>query len=210
MPTIAPSTPSGDQRHQRLEVGELGDPAGGHDRPVGLGAHVAEQVEVRALEHAVLVDVGDDVASTPLGVEAGEDVVQVAAVAGPAAGCQRPPAYVEPDGDAVAVRGDGLGAPLRLLEGGRADVHPATPGAHRRVERLVVADATAHLHVDVEGADDLGEQVAVVAAAEGGVEVDQVDPLRTGLLPAQRRLDRVAEALLRAGHALHELDGLAA
>ena len=55
-----------------------------------------------------------------------------------------------------------------------------------------------------------GEQVAVVAAPEGGVEVDEVDPLRPRLLPAQGRLDRVTEALLRAGDALHELDGLAA
>ena len=45
-------------------------------------------------------------------------------------------------------------------------------------------------------------------AAEGGVEVDQVDPLGAGLLPAQRRLDGVAEALLRPGDALHELHRL--
>ena len=57
--------------------------------------------------------------------------------------------------------------------------------------------------------DDLGLQLAVVPAAERRVEVDQVDPLGAGLLPAQRRLDRVAEPLLRPGHALHELDGLA-
>ena len=48
-----------------------------------------------------------------------------------------------------------------------------------------------------------------MAAAERRVEVDEVDPLGAGLLPAQRRLDRVAEPLLRAGDALDELDGLA-
>ena len=48
-----------------------------------------------------------------------------------------------------------------------------------------------------------------MAAAERRVEVDEVDPLGAGLLPAQRGLDRVAEPLLGAGHALHELDGLA-
>ena len=58
-------------------------------------------------------------------------------------------------------------------------------------------------------ADDPGLQLAVVAAAERRVEVDEVDPLGAGLLPAQRGLDRVAEPLLGAGHALHELDGLA-
>ena len=83
------------------------------------------------------------------------------------------------------------------------------PVGHRGRERLVVADAAAHLDLDVEGADDLGLQLAVVAAAERRVEVDQVDPLRAGLLPAQRGLDRVAEPLLGAGHALDELDGLA-
>ena len=56
----------------------------------------------------------------------------------------------------------------------------------------------------------LGLQLAVVAAAERGVEVDQVQPLGAGLLPAQRRLDRVAEPLLGAGDALDQLDGLAA
>ena len=36
-----------------------------------------------------------------------------------------------------------------------------------------------------------------------------MDPLGAGFLPAKRRLDRVTEPLLGAGHALHELDGLA-
>ena len=58
-------------------------------------------------------------------------------------------------------------------------------------------------------ADDPGLQLAVVAAAERRVEVHEVDPLGAGLLPAQRRLDRVAEPLLGAGHALDQLDGLA-
>ena len=49
-----------------------------------------------------------------------------------------------------------------------------------------------------------------MAAAEGGVEVDEVDPLGARLLPAQRRLDRVTEALLGAGDALDELHGLTA
>ena len=161
-------------------------------------------------EHAVLVDVGDDVAGAALGVEPGQHVVEVAALAGPAARGQRAAADVEPDGHPVAVLGDRLGAPLGLLERGGADVDPAAAGGHRGGERLVVADAAAHLDLDVEGADDLRLQLAVVAAAERGVEVDEVDPLGAGLLPAQRGLDRVAEALLGAGHALDQLDGLAA
>jgi len=83
------------------------------------------------------------------------------------------------------------------------------PAASAALEGGVVADPAAHLDLDVEGADDLREQLPVVAPAEGGVEVDEMDPLGAAGLPVQRSLDRVAEALLRAGHALHQLDGLA-
>ena len=48
-----------------------------------------------------------------------------------------------------------------------------------------------------------------MAAAERRVEVDEVDPLRARLLPAQGGLDGIAEPLLRPGDALDELDGLA-
>src|SRR5204863_7616406 len=117
---------------------------------------------------------------------------------------QVPAAHVEPARHAVAVRRDRLRAPPGLLERGGADVHPAATSGHRRFERLVVADPAAHLDLDVEGADDLGLEPTVVAAAEGRVEVDEVDPLRAGLLPAHGGLDRVAEPLLRAGYALHQ------
>ncbi len=80
------------------------------------------------------------------------------------------------------------------------------PVARAAAQRLVVADPAAHLHVDVERADDLGLQVPVAAAAEGGVEVDQVQPLGAGVLPAPRGGDRVAVHPLGAGDALGELD----
>ena len=81
-------------------------PPRGDDRAVGGGADVAQQLEVGALEHAVLVHVGDDVARAALGVEPGQHVVEVAALAGPAAGGQGAAADVEPDGDPVAVLRD--------------------------------------------------------------------------------------------------------
>ena len=87
-----------------------------------------------------------------------------------------------------------LGAPLGVLDGGGADVDPAAAGRQRRGQRLVVADAAAHLDVDVERADDLGLQRAVAAAAERRVEVDEVQPLGAGVLPAPRGGDRVAVA----------------
>ncbi len=58
-------------------------------------------------------------------------------------------------------------------------------------------------------ADDPGLQLAVVTPAERRVEVDEVDPLGPGPLPAQRSLDGVAEPLLRTGDALDQLDRLA-
>src|SRR3546814_16460834 len=100
---------------------------------------------------------------------------------------------VEADRDSVAVLGDRLGAPLGLLEGGGADVDPAAAGIHRGLERLVVADAAAHLDLDVEGADDLGLQLPVVAASEGGVPFTPVPPIGTPLLPAQVRPHRVPD-----------------
>ena len=84
------------------------------------------------------------------------------------------------------------------------------PVASAALERLGVADAAAHLDLDVEPADDAGEQLGVGAAAEGGVEVDQVQPLGALLLPGQGGLDRVAELAPGAGDALHELHGAAA
>ena len=48
------------------------------------------------------------------------------------------------------------------------------------------------------------------AAAEGGVEVDQVNPLRPGSLPGEGGVQRVAVAGLGARGALDQPDGLAA
>ena len=53
-------------------------------------------------------------------------------------------------------------------------------------------------------ADHVAQQLAVVAPAERGVEVDQVDPLGAVALPGQRRFERVAVGRLGAGRALHQ------
>src|SRR5690606_35902086 len=57
--------------------------------------------------------------------------------------------------------------------------------------------------------DDLGEQLGIRATAEGGVEVDEVDPLGAVALPRQRGLDRRPVGGLGAGLALDESHGLA-
>ena len=198
-----------DQAADGDDVVERRDPAGGHDRAVGAGADVAQQGEVRALEHAVLGHVGHDVAGAALGVEARERLPQVAALAGPAARGQGRAAHVEADRDPVAVLGDGPCGPLGVLERGGAEVDPAAPGAQCPLERLRVTDAAAHLDPDVEGADDPGEQLGVRAAPEGRVEVDEVQPLGALLLPGERGLERVAELPAGTRDALHELHGAA-
>src|SRR5690606_8784 len=147
-------------------------------------------------------DVGDDVALAAGGVEALEGLPQVAALAGPAARGQGGAAHVEADGDAVAVLGDDVGGPLGVLERGGAEVHAAAAGGERRGEGFVVADPAGELDVHVHGGDDLGEEGGVGAAAEGGVEVDQVQPARAALLEGERGVERRAVAGLGACLAL--------
>jgi len=53
-----------------------------------------------------------------------------------------------------------------------------------------------------------GEQLAVGAAAEGGIEVDQVDPLGALVLPGLGCAPRVTELPAGACDTLDELDGL--
>ena len=199
----------GGQAGERTDVVQRAHAAGGDDRPRRRGADLAQQVEVGTAQRAVLGDVGDHVPGAALGVQPGEGLVELAALLGPAAGGQPGAADVEADGDPVAVLGDRPGAPLRRLQRGGAEVHPAAAGGQGRGQRLVVADAAGELHVDVELADHAGQQLAVAAAAEGGVEVDQVDPLGAVPLPLHGRVQRVAVGRLAAGLPLHETDGLA-
>ena len=122
------------------------------------------------------------------------------------------------DLDAAFGRGHNRELQARIV--GALDIQVEMSGGIRDDESLEAALATgcrrvnigtaAHLDLDVERPDDPRLELPVVPVAEGGVEVDEVDPLRPGLLPAQRRLDRVAEPLLRPVDALHQLDGLAA
>ena len=86
----------------------------------------------------------------------------------------------------------------------------AQPVARARSSDCVVPDAAGDLDVEPELGGDLGDDLGVVAAAERGVQVDQVDPLRAGVLPALRGRSRIAEPLLRSGPALDELHGLTA
>src|SRR5690606_19271905 len=87
--------------HERSECGQVvegGDAAAGHDRPVGTGADLLEQLQVGALEGAVLGHVGDHVAGAAVGLQPVEDLPQVAGVLGPAAGGERGAADVQAHG----------------------------------------------------------------------------------------------------------------
>src|SRR5690606_15076030 len=110
--------------------------------------------------------------------------------------------------DPLTVAGDDLGGPLGVLEGGGAEVDPLGAGVERPGEALVVADPTGELDGDVEVGDELGEQLGVRAPPEGGVEVDEVDPLGALLRPGPGGLARVAVGGLGAGLPLDETDGL--
>jgi hypothetical protein len=184
--------PQVDELAQHAEVVQRRHAAAGDHRPVGRRAHRLQQLDVGPGEGAVAVDVGDDVSGAAVGVEAGERLEQLAAVLGPAAGGERRAADVEPDGDPVAHPGDRRAHPVRVLERCGAEIDAGAAGGERGVERGVVADAARQLDCDVELADDRRDQLAVAAAAERRVEVDQMHPLGTRLLPgaARRRAGR--------------------
>lgn len=97
---------------------------------------------------------------------------------------------VQPDGDLVAVLGDRPRTPIGVLQSGGAHVDPGAPGGQRGGKRIVVADAAGEFDLNVEFAHHLGEQFAVGTTAEGGVQVDQVDPVGAVALPAQRGVQR--------------------
>ena len=109
------------------------------------GGDLAQQFEVRALQGAVLRDVGDDVAAAAGLFEPVEHRPEVAALLGPAARGERRAAHVEPDGDHVAVPADDVGRPLGVLQRRGAEVDARGAALERGLERCVVADAAREL-----------------------------------------------------------------
>src|SRR5690606_20859017 len=148
----------------------------------------------------------DDVAAAAGLLEALEHLPEVAAVLRPAAGGEGRAAHVEADRDRLAELGDHVGSPLRVLEGGGAEVDALRARRESGLEARVVADAARALDVHRLGnvLDDLLEQVVVVATTERCVEVDEVDPLRALVDPLARRIQGLAVARLGAGLALGE------
>ena len=102
----------------------------------------------------------------------------------------------------------------RTQSGSSSAAVPMFTRAHP-VASAAASDASSRMPPDSSTAmssrpTTVGQQIRVRAAAERGVQVDQVHPLRPGRLPGQRGLHRVAVAGLGAGRAVHQPDRLAA
>ena len=199
---MAPSTPTGTRSTSAGGSSRLGDAAAGDDRTsVAPQTSCRELGEVRALEHAVLVHVGDDVAGASLVIEPSQHLVEVAALAGPATRRQRgptrtssPTATRSPHSAmaAGAPRAGCSSAAVPMLTRRQPVAIAAASGG------VVVADAAAQLHLGRRSCARRSRAgFAVVAAPEGRVEVDEVDPLGPCLLPAEGGLHGIPEALLR-------------
>ncbi len=130
VPMMAPSTPDRDEPGQLPDVGQGGDSAGGDHGLVGPRADgPPEQLEVGAAEHPVGLHVGHHEPGATGLVQPLQGLEHVPpALPGPAAGGQSIALHVQPDRDPVAVAGDDLGAPLRVLQGGGADIDPGAAG----------------------------------------------------------------------------------
>ena len=189
VPMMAPSTPCGTSSARapamssRVEIPPLAT--------TGLSVRsqtCAQQVEVRAGQHAVGGDVGDHEAGAAGRGPAGQGLVQLTALPGPAAGgelaCRGRPGRWR--------SGRRSSAMISSHHSGRSSaavpmLTRAQPvaSARSRVSSSRMPPDSSTLQPQLGG--DLGDDLGVVAAAERGVQVDQVDPLRTGVLPALRR-----------------------
>ena len=109
--------------------------------------------------------------------------------------------HIEANGHLVTIFVNHTGRPLRILQCGGADVHTCGAGVERGIQGGIVTHAARHLdvHLVSELPDDLTQLGAVVPRAEGGVEIDQVDPLRPGVHPRACGVERRAIVRLRTG-----------
>jgi len=97
-----------------------------------------------------------------------------------------------------------------LLKRRCADIDPGAPTCQRALEGLVIANTAGQLDVQPQVRGDLGDDLGIVSASEGSIQVDQMDPLGPCILPPLSRCPRITEPLLRAGAALDQLHSLAA
>ena len=112
--------------------------------------------------------------------------------------------HIKPDGDPVPVLRDRTSAPQRILECRGADVDPGATGCQRNLQRFVVPDPAGEFDFHVKCAHHVGEQFAVAAPSESGVQVDQVDPLGPVPLPGHSGLQCSAVLGFATGLSLNQ------
>ena len=131
---------------QRGNVLERGDAARGDNLAGDRRAKRRELVEVRACEHAVLVDVGENDVFHPVGLHAlSERDVIFAAVVQPAVRADSLALGINADNDLVAVLFDRLRDKFRVADRRRADDDARNAEREHRLDVLHRADAAAKL-----------------------------------------------------------------
>ncbi|SKW29451.1 Uncharacterised protein [Mycobacteroides abscessus subsp. massiliense] len=80
------------------------------------------------------------------------------------------------------------GTPLRILQCGGTEIDSGAAGCQGCRQRLVIADATRELYFHIELAYHLCQQLAVGTTTEGRIQVHQMHPLGTVVLPRQSRI----------------------
>ena len=181
---IAPSTPWGtSSANARMSASEEIPPLATTRASVRSQTR-SQQVKVRAGQHAIGGHVGDHVSATAGSVQPLQRGVQLAAVAGPAPGSQGAPPDVQPDRDPVTEGADDLRTPFGTLQGCGTDVDPSAAGRQRTLEAGVVSDPAREFDVETCMSRELRDELGVVPAAEGRIEIDQMQPFSTGALPA--------------------------
>ena len=165
---------------------------------------LVQQMVIGAAHHAVLRHVGDDIARAPLGIETINRLPQITTIASPATCRKRVTANVERNGDLIAVFANDTSTPVWVLQRRSADVDAGRTCRKGSLERLVIANATGQLHLEIEAANDASEELGIRPATEGSIQIHEVNPLRALTRPSRRRLSWVAIGSLGARGSLYE------
>src|SRR5690606_27426861 len=195
---------------QNAQVLQRGDASRSNDWLARLSCDLPQQFNVRSSQGAILGHVGHDVAGTAGIFKACQHVPEVAAVLGPAVAGQSGAANVHAHRDLVAVACNGLLGPFRVFQCCGTEVDSGCAEFKCPIQRSIVADAAGELDLDVQFLGDALDNVHVAATVKGRVQVNQMQPFCSGVLPRKRRFQRIAVSGFRTGFALNQAYCLAA